>query len=237
MHVLTHRDNEERGMKRDDRTSGNVLSRRKRGRKPKRTIQTFYRLVAEVEAEVAKLMKKNPKLKKPPVRQAIANCLRHDAATLPHSWWWKDDVPLGLDSAKALFYEAKAAIKKHGPVEPSSYESLSELGERAKRSVQTKPSRTVEQVLEKIVTYKRWVYEQKQAILPSTFAAYTRDCRREELKIIAGLKHIANKIHTLLAKDAPKHTPEKVGHVRDVLKALDSQIADFEASVGKFGAA
>jgi hypothetical protein len=223
-------------MKGDDRPSGNVLSQRKRGRKPKRTIRTFHRLVAEVEAEVAELMKKIPKLKKRPVKQAIANCLRHDAETHPHSWWWKDDVPLGLNSAKALFFEAKAAIKKQGPVEPSSYESLSELGERLKQSEQTKPSRTLEQVLEEMVTYKRRLCEQKQTILPSTFVACTRDCRREELKIIAGLKHIANEIDTRLAKGTPKHPPEKVRHVRDVLKSLESQIADFEASVGKFGA-
>ena len=146
-------------------------------------------------------------------------------------------MPLGLDSAKALFFEAKAAIKKQGPVEPSSYESLSELGERLKLSAQTEPSRTLEQMLEERVIHKRWLYEQKQTILPSTFLACTRECKREELKIIAGLKHVANEIHTALAKDAPKHPPEKVRHVRDVFKSLQSQIADFEASVGKFGAA
>lgn len=209
----------------------------KRGRKPKRTIRTFHQLVAEVEAEVAELMKKNPKRKKLLVRQAIKNCLKHDTETQPHSWWWKDDVPLGLDSAKALFFEAKAAIKKQGPVEPSSYESLSELGERLKLSAQTEPSRTLEQMLEERVIHKRWLYEQKQTILPSTFLACTRECKREELKIIAGLKHVANEIHTALAKDAPKHPPEKVRHVRDVFKSLQSQIADFEASVGKFGVA
>ena len=96
----------------------------KGGRKPKRTILTFHRLVAEVEAEVDELMKKTPKLKKPPIRQAIANCLRHGAEIQPHSWWWKNDVPLGLESAKALFYEAKAAVKNQGPVEPSKYKSL-----------------------------------------------------------------------------------------------------------------
>jgi len=209
----------------------------KRGRKPKRTILTLRRLVAEVEMEVAELMKKNPKLKKSPVRQAIANCLRRDAETRPHSWWWKNDVPLGLESAKALFYEAKAAIKKQGPGEPSPYKSLSELGKTFKPSAQTKPSRTVEEVLERMVTYKRWLYEQKQTMLPSTFVACARDCRSDELKIIARLKHIANEIRTTLAKDAPKHPPEKVRHVRDVLKSLQTHIADFEASVGKFGPA
>jgi hypothetical protein len=209
----------------------------KRGRKPKRTILTLRRLVAEVEMEVAELMKKNPKLKKSPVRQAIANCLRRDAETRPHSWWWKNDVPLGLESAKALFYEAKAAIKKQGPGEPSPYKSLSELGKTFKQSAQTKPSRTVEEVLERMVTYKRWLYEQKQTMLPSTFVACARDCRSDELKIIARLKHIANEIRTTLAKDAPKHPPEKVRHVRDVLKSLQTHIADFEASVGKFGPA
>ena len=209
----------------------------KRGRKPKRTILTLRRLVAEVEAEVDELMKKTPKLKKPPIRQAIANCLRHGAEIQPHSWWWKNDVPLGLESAKALFYEAKAAVKNQGPVEPSKYKSLSELGKTFKQSAQTKPSRTVEEVLERMVTYKRWLYEQKQTMLPSTFVACARDCRRDELKIIARLKHIANEIRTTLAKDAPKHPPEKVRHVRDVLKSLQTHIADFEASVGKFGPA
>ena len=92
-------------------------------------------------------------------------------------------------------------------------------------------------MLEERVIHKRWLYEQKQTILPSTFLACTRECKREELKIIAGLKHVANEIHTALAKDAPKHPPEKVRHVRDVFKSLQSQIADFEASVGKFGVA
>jgi len=213
----------------------NVLGpQEKRGRKPKRT--TFHRLVAEVEAEVAQLMKKTPKLKRPPIRQAIANCLRHDAEIQPHSWWWKHDVPLGLDSAKALFFEAKAAIKKQRSVEPSSYGSLFELGEQLKQSTQREPPRTMERMLEEMVTRKRWWYKQKQALLPPTFVAYTRDCRRAELKIIAGLKRIANEIRTSLAKDAPKHPPEKVRNVRDVLKSLEFQIVDFEASVGEIGA-
>ena len=88
-------------------------------------------------------------------------------------------------------------------------------------------------MLEERVIHKRWLYEQKQTILPSTFLARTRDCKRVELKIIAGLKHVANEIRTTLAKDTLKHPPEKVRHVRDVLKSLKSQIADFEASVGE----
>ena len=53
-----------------------------------------------------------------------------------------------------------------------------------------------------MVIHKRWLYEQKQTMLPSTFLACTRECKREGLKIIAGLKHIANEIRTELAKDA-----------------------------------
>ena len=65
-------------------------------------------LVAEVKAEVAELMKKNPKLKKPPVRQAIENCLKHDTETQPHSWWWKDDVPLGLELGQGTLLQGKS---------------------------------------------------------------------------------------------------------------------------------
>ena len=82
----------------------------KRGRKPKRTIRTLHCLVAEVEAEVAELMKKNRKRKRLPVRQAIKNCLKHDTETLPHSWWWKDkdDVPLGLELGQGTLLRGKS---------------------------------------------------------------------------------------------------------------------------------
>ena len=60
----------------------------KRGRKPKRDIRTKDRLVAEVKAEIAAIDPEH-KLKKPPVEQAIASCLKHDATTQPRSWWWK----------------------------------------------------------------------------------------------------------------------------------------------------
>ena len=91
-------------------------------------------------------------------------------------------------------------------------------------------------MIEAIASHKRWLSEQK-SILPSTeFVALTRDCRRVELKAVAALKNSARVIGTALAKDAPKHPPEKVKRVRDVLKSLEAQIADFEARVGKFGA-
>ena len=125
-------------MKGDNRPSGRgPKPKGNRGRKPKRIIRTFYGLRAEVEAAVAEIMKKNPKLKKKPIEKAIEICLKYDNETQPRSWWFKDDAPLGLGSARQLYYDALEAIKHHemklGPASPESM-SLSELGDRVDSS-------------------------------------------------------------------------------------------------------
>ena len=226
-------------MKGDDRPSGNVSSQRKRGRKPKRDIRTFHCLVAEVEAEVAKLMKENPKRKRKLVERAVANCLRHRNETEPCSWWWKDKMPLNLKSARQLYYDAKEALKtyelKHGiPYEPPP--PLSKLGEQfgIKQPAQIEPAQEVEQMIERVLSHKRWLYEQEETMQATEFVTMARDFRRVELQVIAGLKRVANDMRTKWAKYAPKHPPEKVKQY--VLASFEAQIADFEVSVGKFGA-
>jgi hypothetical protein len=193
----------------------------KRGRKPKRCIRTKEGLVAEVKAEIAAIDPEH-KLKKPPVEQAIANCLRRDATTQPRSWWWKDDAPLGLNSATALYYKAAADLEKHGPLEP--FLPLSELG---KRCGIEQPTPTLDGVIEQMLGDKQWLNEQKQTMSPAMFQAYNRDLHRERLGLIAFLKRTANDIRIKLAADAPLHSAEKVQRVRDVLVSLEAQIADF----------
>jgi hypothetical protein len=215
-------------MKGDDRSSGNVSSQRKRGRKPKRDIRTFHCLVAEVEAEVAKLMKENPKRKRKLVERAVANCLRHGNETEPCSWWWKDKMPLDLKSARQLYYDAKEALKtyelKHGtPYEPPP--PLSKLGEQF--GIKQEPAQTVEQMIARVLSHKRWLYEQEETMQATEFVTMARDYRRGELQVIAGLKRVANDMHTKLAKYAPKHPPEMVKQVRYVLAPFEAWILKF----------
>ena len=227
-----------------DKPNGNIVrkprlepkpkGKGKRGRQPKRDIQDHHGLKAEVDAEAAAIMKKNPQIKRPPVEEAIANCLLHNSEIQPRSWWWKDDAPLGLKSAKALYYEAATTIRKHGPLEPHPL-SLSALGKGIEQPAQSVP--TWEEMIDEILVHKQWIIERKQAIPKSRFVAASRDFRREALQAIAALRHVANDVRIRLATGGPKHPPEKVERVRDVLASLEAQIANFEARVGKFGAA
>ena len=206
----------------------------KRGRKPKRDIRTKDRLVAEVKAEIAAIGPER-KLKKPPVERAIARCLKRDATTQPRSWWWKDDAPLGPNSATALYYKAAADLEKHGPLEP--FLPLSELGKRCGIEQPVQPTPKLDGVIEELLGDKQWLIEQKQTMQPSMFKDYNRDLDRERLGLIAFLKRTANDIGIKLATDVSVHSVEKVQRVRDVLVSLEAQIADFEARVAKFGAA
>ena len=77
--------------------------------------------------------------------------------------------------------------------------------------------------------YRQWLNGKKPTTPPSMFVAAGRDCRRDELKLIAKMKRVADEMHTRLAMDTMKHPPDKVARVRVVLKSLKGQIADFEA--------
>ena len=92
------------------KTGGAEGPQGKRGRKPERDIRTKDRLVAEVKAEIAALDPEH-KLKKPPVEQAIASCLRHDAPPSPGHGGGKG-APLGQNSAMALYYKAAADLEE-----------------------------------------------------------------------------------------------------------------------------
>lgn len=209
---------------------------KKRGRKPKRDIRDKDGLVAEVKAEIAAIDPEH-KLKNPPVEKAIANCLRHDTTTQPRSWWWMEDLPLGLNSAIALYYKAAADLEKHGPLE--RFLPLSELAKLCgiEPPATPAPTPTLRGVIEKMLSDRQWLNEQKQTMPQTMFQAYDRDLHREHLRLIAFLKRTANDISIKLAVDAPLHSAEKVQRVRDFLVFLEAQIANFEARVAKFGAA
>jgi len=190
------------------------------------------RSIAEVKAEIAAIDPEH-KLRKPPVEQAIANCLQHDATTQPRSWWWMEDSPLGLNSAIALYYKAAADLEKHGPLEP--FLTLSELGKRC--GIEPPATPTLGRMIGKMLDYRQWLSARRKTMLPSVFKACYRDHRRDELKFIANLKRTANDIRVKLAADAPLHSPEEVQRARDILASLVAQIVDFEARVAKFEAA
>jgi len=204
----------------------------KRGRKPKRDIRAKAGLVAEVKAEIAAIDPER-KLSKPPVEQAVKNCLRHDATTQPRSWWWMEDSPLGPNSAIALYYKAAADLEKHGPLEP--FLPLSDLGKRC--GLEPPPAPTLSQVIGEMLDYKQWLNPRRKTMLPSVFKACRRDHHRGELKFIADLKGAANDIRVKLATEAPLHSPAEIQRARDILSSLVAEIADFEARVAKFEAA
>src|SRR4051794_12375494 len=219
-------------MERSMKKQNGLGRQQKRGRKPKRDIRAKAGLVAEVKAEFAAIDPEH-KLSKPPVEQAVENCLRHDATTQPRSWWWMEHSPLGLHSAIALYYKAAADLEKHGPLEP--FLPLSELAKRCGiESLATPPTPTLDGVIEEMLG-DRWLSEQKQ--LPRAMSqAYWRDLHREHLGFIGFLKRTANDNRIKLATDARLHSAAKVQSVRDVLGSLEAQIADFEARVAKLEA-
>jgi hypothetical protein len=195
----------------------------KRGRKAKRTSSDLRGLVKEVDTEVTALLMRHPELKKRPVEQAVANCLRHDATTQPRSWWWTDSKPLDLDSAVMLYYRArKCAVGSCEMLPP-----LSELG----ATYRAEPPQITKQMIEMVLSQRRWLREQKPHMPPAKFIACKRDLQREERQSVAFLKGVAEKMRTRLVADGSKHPPEKVARARDALASLEAQIKDFESKV------
>jgi hypothetical protein len=211
--------------------------KKKRGRPPKRSIRTFYRLVSEVEAVIDEIRKKKPHLKRKPLKEAIARCLRHDNETQPRSWWWgQDGVPLKYRSAAQLYDDAlevieasEAMVAKEGP-DDWHLPSLASLGADLPKPAQ--PS--YRQIFEEMLRDKRELY---RAGAPSAMLlAQKRDFQGRELRTIAVFKGIATKMHMALAVEAPRRPPGQVERLRAFVKKFDRQLADFEISLGKIGA-
>ena len=205
----------------------------KRGRPPERTPMTFFRLVAEVDAFVAEEKEKNPKRIRGHLKRAIERCLKHDSETQPHSWWWGvDGAPLEYEEAAQLYHHAVRVLKEEAKQDPlDRWPLLSSLGPPPP----LKPSRPYEQILEDLLRDKRALYEPDDTIPPARLLAQKRDFQRQELGIIAALKRVSDEMRMTWAKDAPKHSKEKVQEVGAVVKKFDGQIADFEVKLRKIG--
>ena len=124
----------------------------KRGRPPVIDIDVAFNLKAEVTEE-----KQKGGLRK---KEAIANLIEDDA---PHSWWWDKNAPIKPDAADRRYHRAVKLLENYEREHGQAYEpmSLAKLGERAGIKPPEQPPRTIRQISEDNLDYKRWLYENK----------------------------------------------------------------------------